>query len=290
MAWPNSPATPSAYDQGTDDPSLARSQILDLHTKLSSVIANRGQSNGVCDLDSSGKIPLARYGDIPYGLGRYNDLRGSETDAPSALFGKGTRFGFVSGTSLGIPGASGSYYGTLINNGQWSDGSGGAATNQIFIGPDSRAWMRARASDTTWTVWRELLTPLSLATSSEVSVVTVNGMAVDGTIMGPGAGQNAVCAYHGIDVPAGKRLYLRRARGAGQSANLRWAVNHSIAYFGSGSGGFDEDVNVVIADNSGGGSVMHATQTFSIQYVYVSGSNVTIDGAYMAECHFLVDD
>jgi hypothetical protein len=60
MAWPTDDLSTSHYDAGTDDPSLARSQLIDLKSKVSDVIAARNQANGVCGLDANGKVPMSR--------------------------------------------------------------------------------------------------------------------------------------------------------------------------------------------------------------------------------------
>jgi hypothetical protein len=70
MAWPTDPPPNSDYDAGTDDPSLARLQLLDLAEKVASIIAARAQASGICDLDVSGKIPVSRLpGALPAPVG-----------------------------------------------------------------------------------------------------------------------------------------------------------------------------------------------------------------------------
>ena len=60
MAWPTVPVTTTAMDQGTDIPANARSDFLDAVNKLNDMIASRGVASGVCDLDATTKIPVAR--------------------------------------------------------------------------------------------------------------------------------------------------------------------------------------------------------------------------------------
>lgn len=64
MAWPTDDLDTSSLDQGTDTP--PRAEILKHSQKLSALIAGRATASGVCDLDATTKVPLAR---IPQGAG-----------------------------------------------------------------------------------------------------------------------------------------------------------------------------------------------------------------------------
>lgn len=57
MAWPTA-VTTTGMDADTD--ALPRSDILDLTTKFNAVLADRGAADGICDLDGSGLVPVAR--------------------------------------------------------------------------------------------------------------------------------------------------------------------------------------------------------------------------------------
>jgi hypothetical protein len=59
MAWPST-LTYAYLDAPTDDPSLARAELLAGIQAINSIIACRAATSGICDLDSSGKVPAAR--------------------------------------------------------------------------------------------------------------------------------------------------------------------------------------------------------------------------------------
>lgn len=65
MPWPTAPVVTTGMDNDAD--SLPRSDILDLTTKFNQLIAMRGVADGVCDLDGSGLVPVAR---IPAAIAR----------------------------------------------------------------------------------------------------------------------------------------------------------------------------------------------------------------------------
>lgn len=56
MAFPTSQVTTDNLDAGTDDPSLARADLLDAVQKLNTIISEGGAANGVALLSSSGKL------------------------------------------------------------------------------------------------------------------------------------------------------------------------------------------------------------------------------------------
>ena len=56
MAFPTSQVTTDNLDAGTDDPSLARVDLLDAVQKLNTIISEGGAANGVALLSSSGKL------------------------------------------------------------------------------------------------------------------------------------------------------------------------------------------------------------------------------------------
>jgi|GEM_PF-5726890 len=66
MAWPTDDLTNQHTDEGTDNPSLARSVLNSLITKVKTIIGARGQASGICDLDSGAKVPVGR---LPGGAG-----------------------------------------------------------------------------------------------------------------------------------------------------------------------------------------------------------------------------
>lgn len=65
MAWPTIAVVTTGMDADTD--TVPRSDILDLTTKFNEVIAARAQAGGVCDLDGSALVPVAR---IPLSIAR----------------------------------------------------------------------------------------------------------------------------------------------------------------------------------------------------------------------------
>ncbi len=65
MPWPTVAVITTGMDADTD--TIPRSDILDLTTKFNEVIAARGQAGGVCELDGSSLVPVAR---IPASIAR----------------------------------------------------------------------------------------------------------------------------------------------------------------------------------------------------------------------------
>ena len=57
MTFPSTQVSTANLDSAADDPSLAREDLLDAVTKLNTIIAEANTANGVCVLNSSGKIP-----------------------------------------------------------------------------------------------------------------------------------------------------------------------------------------------------------------------------------------
>ena len=58
MAWPTDDIDTSGVDQGNDTP--PRVEFLKVFNRIKDIIAGRGTANGICDLDASVKIPIAR--------------------------------------------------------------------------------------------------------------------------------------------------------------------------------------------------------------------------------------
>ncbi len=56
MAFPTASVTTTNLDAGTDDPSLARADLLDAVQKLNTIITEGGGANGVALLTSGGKL------------------------------------------------------------------------------------------------------------------------------------------------------------------------------------------------------------------------------------------
>ena len=56
MAFPTTTITTTNLDAGTDDPSLARADLLDAVQKLNTIISEGGGANGVALLTSGGKL------------------------------------------------------------------------------------------------------------------------------------------------------------------------------------------------------------------------------------------
>ncbi len=60
MTWPTATVSKANCDEGTDNPSTWRTDLLDLIDKLNAMIQALGVAGGVCDLGADGKVPLAR--------------------------------------------------------------------------------------------------------------------------------------------------------------------------------------------------------------------------------------
>lgn len=56
MTFPSTLITTTNLDNGSDDPSQARADILDAVTKLNTIITDKNSANGVIVLNSSGKL------------------------------------------------------------------------------------------------------------------------------------------------------------------------------------------------------------------------------------------
>lgn len=57
MTFPSTQVSTANLDSAADDPSLARADLLDAVEKLNTIIDEANTANGVCVLNSSGKIP-----------------------------------------------------------------------------------------------------------------------------------------------------------------------------------------------------------------------------------------
>lgn len=88
MAWPTVAVDTTGMDNDTDK--LPRAALLDLTTKFNDLIAMRGVAAGVCDLDGSGVIPVAR---IPSDIARLAGpaFTGNPTAVTQALRNNSTR-------------------------------------------------------------------------------------------------------------------------------------------------------------------------------------------------------
>jgi hypothetical protein len=60
MAFPTTTISTDNLDSATDDPSLARGDILDAVQKLNTIIDEASGADGVCVLDGSGLVPSAQ--------------------------------------------------------------------------------------------------------------------------------------------------------------------------------------------------------------------------------------
>ena len=55
--------TKTHLDEGGDDPSQARAELVSLLDMVNDILSSRGLANGLADLDSSGKVTSARLAD-----------------------------------------------------------------------------------------------------------------------------------------------------------------------------------------------------------------------------------
>ncbi|WP_323638755.1 hypothetical protein [Pectobacterium polonicum] len=85
-----------------------------------------------------------------FGVGGILDLRGSPLiGPPSAIYGKGTVFGFCDGQSIGLPAH---LYVTLILNGTWENVTGSTGVNRVAIAGGTIFIQQALPNDT-WSDW-----------------------------------------------------------------------------------------------------------------------------------------
>ena len=61
--WPTTLAK-THLDEPGDDPSQARAELVSLLDAVNDILALRAALSGICDLDGSGKIPVARLIDV----------------------------------------------------------------------------------------------------------------------------------------------------------------------------------------------------------------------------------
>lgn len=142
---PTWPAVVDTTGMDNDTDSLPRAAILDLTSKFNDVIALRGAAGGVCDLDGSGVIPVAR---IPAAIARLaNPVLTGNPEAPSqALRNNSTRlattaFVLANGLLNGTLAKTAAYtvvaadFGQLIDctgSGGWTLAIDAAATLGVF--------------------------------------------------------------------------------------------------------------------------------------------------------------
>lgn len=126
-----------------------------------------------------------------FGLGSFLDLRTHiyATGVPSDCYSAGTVFGFVNGGvgGLAIPGLSGTQYGVLQVNGQYSDASGLTAMSRVFIGPSGRTFTQTASSASAWGTWVESWTTGNLTKTTSNRDTTAGSMLKVGDF-GLGAG------------------------------------------------------------------------------------------------------
>lgn len=60
MAFPSTEVSTNNLDSASDDPSLARADLLDAVQKLNTIISEGGSAGGVALLNSSGKVPSSQ--------------------------------------------------------------------------------------------------------------------------------------------------------------------------------------------------------------------------------------
>lgn len=115
-----------------------------------------------------------------FGLGSFLDLRTHiyATGVPSDVYSAGTVFGFVNGGTggLAIPALSGTQYGVLQVNGQYSDASGITAMSRVFIGPSGRTFTQTAASASAWGDWVESWTSGNLTKTATALDSTAGSM------------------------------------------------------------------------------------------------------------------
>lgn len=63
MAWPTT-LSKTHLDEASDDPSQARAELAATVDAVNAIAAARAAASGICDLDASGKIPVARLQDV----------------------------------------------------------------------------------------------------------------------------------------------------------------------------------------------------------------------------------
>jgi len=282
MAWPSSAPAYDNYDAGGDDPSLARSQLIDLRSSVASMIAARGAASGVCDLDASSQIPSARLPTLNYvPLGASGQL----ADA-NALVTAGFYYTGATWTGSVFAGTSGNNQGYLVHQ-TWANPGVGTNYHRQWFMPINAAtynpWIRIK-NNGTWMPWVPLFTPDALAQADDVMPVTITGAYAAGNTLS--SSNNKLAGATTYIVPAGKKLYIRRIRGYATSygggsppINIRFSASGSIT--GSDlivstnvTGYLDTEQDHVIADNSGGGS----SSTVGVFVFWGSSNGGTLGG------------
>ena len=60
MSWPTDDLSTTHFDAASDNPSVARFMLKRILDRVKTIIAARGATSGVCDLNSGGKVPNTR--------------------------------------------------------------------------------------------------------------------------------------------------------------------------------------------------------------------------------------
>lgn len=69
MPWPTDDLSTALFDSQSDSPSQALPMLNRLFQRVKSIIAARGQANGICELDATRRVPGVRLGrGLPNGL------------------------------------------------------------------------------------------------------------------------------------------------------------------------------------------------------------------------------
>ena len=178
MSWPTDDLSNANTNQGTDDPSAARSDLDLLITRVKDIIAGRATSSGICDLDGSTKVPVARMPNITVAKGGTGIATAA---AQSILAGNGT-----SPLQVITPGTAGQLLTTQ------GSGSPPNWTSQGFA-TGVKAWFYQAAAPTGWSI--------DASTTGAVLGVNVDGD-TNGTLGGAWGGDVGATAITEDQMPA----------------------------------------------------------------------------------------
>ncbi|QHZ60043.1 hypothetical protein PJKIFABJ_00107 [Pseudomonas phage PE09] len=167
-----------------------------------------------------------------FGLGSFLDLRTHiyATGIPSDVYSAGTVFGFVNGGTggLAIPALSGTQYGVLQVNGQYSDASGITAMSRVFIGPTGRTFTQTAASASAWGDWVESWTTGNMLKTSNNVDGTAGRMLQVGDF-GLGANSATIPTVTSVTATINVGFYKFNAGATGApSANGGSLIVHSL--------------------------------------------------------------
>lgn len=252
MPWPSSSVSTSNVDSGSDNPGLARADILAAIQALNVMIANRGAVDGVASLDSSGLVPVAQLpASVPTGV--VEDYLG--TTAPTGyVLADGRTIGSATSGATNRANADTQALFLLLWNsmadaqapvsgGRGASAAADWAANKTITVPDARGRTSVGKDDMGGTA---------------ANRITSGGSGVTGTTLGASGGAEThtltsaqIPAHtHNLDSGGNSFFLLRTSGGAlGLTSGTAATVTASATQANSGGGGAHNNVQPILVVN-----------------------------------------